>query len=911
MIKRFQLAVVFLFIAAFLGCVPSSGRKIAPRNQNQPALNYDSETLARNIVPVLMPYNKVVEPAGKQITFGDPELENHALDCALSPNGKTLAVEGRYRVVFINTRTNQIESEIKLRNYKKYRKFLNTLSGITWSKNGKSVFWSADDKRSGSVVFQIEWDGRGKAKLLQDKTIWFRGQKKKDGHFLTAIPNEMVIDGSALYVVLNGNNQVVKLDLNNRNRPVWTTTVGVAPYGIVKANGKLYVTNWGGVQPRAGDLVAGTPWDPAVVDSLTGAVSNGSVSVLEPATGKVLAEIQVGLHPNDIAASPDGKFVYTANGNSDDVSVISTETNRVTETIPVILLGKKSKFVGDSPNGLAISGDGSTLYVANGMDNALAVVRLGRRASGSGTAAESVVSGFIPTEAYPGNVALSKDGSTLYVANIEAIGSRATLPPGTKNPAFQIRDKNQKIISTGGYFTAHRELASVSVIPVPDEQTLQLYTARVRKNNLAFRIKLLQLLPRKNVKPVPVPERIGEPSVFKHVLYIIKENRTYDQVLGDMKEGDGDPKICVFGERVTPNQHKIARETLLLDNYYVSGKSSSEGHQWTDSGIVTDYIEKKVRGWFRSYDHVQYDAMVYPKWGFVWNNALTYGKSVRIFGEAQHSQWDQKRWKNWTDIYNDFVSGKKAFKFKNVSTIDLVRKILVPDFPAYDHKIPDVLRADRFIKELKSYEKMPGDALPDLMIMALPSDHTVGTRPGYPTPRAAVADNDLGLGRIVEALSKSRFWKNTVIFVTEDDSQSGWDHVSAYRTTGFVISPYSRLKKTIHTNYNQISMLRTIEQILGLPPMNQIDATATPMFDCFSKKPDFTPYRSVPNQIALNEMNPDLESLKGSALKYAKLSLMPEFDGIDSGDDDVLNRIIWFSTMGTKPYPEKYAGQED
>ena len=363
-------------------------------------------------------YNKVVEPAGKQITFGDPELENHALDCALSPNGKTLAVEGRYRVVFINTRTNQIESEIKLRNYKKYRKFLNTLSGITWSKNGKSVFWSADDKRSGSVVFQIEWDGRGKAKLLQDKTIWFRGQKKKDGHFLTAIPNEMVIDGSALYVVLNGNNQVVKLDLNNRNRPVWTTTVGVAPYGIVKANGKLYVTNWGGVQPRAGDLVAGTPWDPAVVDSLTGAVSNGSVSVLEPATGKVLAEIQVGLHPNDIAASPDGKFVYTANGNSDDVSVISTETNRVTETIPVILLGKKSKFVGDSPNGLAISGDGSTLYVANGMDNALAVVRLGRRASGSGTAAESVVSGFIPTEAYPGNVALSKDGSTLYVANI-------------------------------------------------------------------------------------------------------------------------------------------------------------------------------------------------------------------------------------------------------------------------------------------------------------------------------------------------------------------------------------------------------------------------------------------------------------------------------------------------------------
>ncbi len=247
----------------------------------------------------------------------------------------------------------------------------------------------------------------------------------------------------------------------------------------------------------------------------------------------------------------------------------------------------------------------------------------------------------------------------------------------------------------------------------------------------------------------------------------------------------------------------------------------------------------------------------------------------------------------------------------NKSTIAPVNKILSQEYPAYDHKIPDLLRAEGFIKELKSYEKMAGDQFPQLIVMALPSDHTAGMRPGYPTPWAMVADNDLALGQIVEAVSKSRFWKNTVIFVTEDDSQDGWDHVSAYRTVGFVISPYSRLKRVVKTNYNQTSMLRTIEQILGIPPMNQIDASASPMFDCFTTKPDFSSYTAVPNQIALDEMNSPLKALNGEALKYAKLSLLPEFDKIDSGRDDILNRIIWFSTMENSPYPEKFAGEND
>lgn len=890
-------------LIGIVSCTPAliQGKKGPQVTAVAKSIDYDSQTLARNTLPVLMPYNKIIDPAGKAIYFGDSGNEDHALDCALSPDGKILAVEGRYEVVFLNTGSQKIVSQIKLKHFKPFRRFVNTLSGIVWSPDGKTVFWSADDKRNDSAVLRAEWNPTSGATLLAEKAIHFKGQKKPHGRFLTAIPNEIVLADHFLFVVLNGNNEVAKIDLQS-NQVVWVTTVGVAPFGIALAAGKLYVTNWAGRQPVAGEEVAGTPWDPAVVDSATGAVSNGTVTVLDPKWGKILKEIPVGLHPNDIVKSPDESFVYVANANSDNVSVISTKTESVTETISVRLMKNAKNFIGDSPNGLGISPDGKRLYVANGMDNALAVVELGKKASRKSTAQSSRLLGFIPTEAYPGAVAVSRDASTLYVANIEAIGSRI---------AFRKANGAEAEASSAGFFNAHHEKASISIIPVPDEKMLQKFTARVKKNSLTFRMKLSELLPRKNRKAVPVPERIGEPSVFKHVLYIIKENRTYDQVLGDMKEGDGEPKLCSFGEKVTPNHHKLAREFSLLDNYYASGKCSSEGHQWTDSGIVTDYIEKKVRAWFRSYDHILYDAMVYPKYGFIWNDAMTNGKSVRIYGEACFVEWDHKQWKKWSDIYNDFVSGKKAFRFVNKSTIAPVNKILSQKYPAYDHKIPDLLRADGFIKELKAYEKMPGDQWPQLMVMALPSDHTSGTRPGYPTPRAMVADNDLALGRIVEAVSKSRFWKNTVILVTEDDSQAGWDHVSAYRTVGFVISPYSRLKKIVHTNYNQTSMLRTVEQILGIPPMNQIDASASPMRDCFSDKPDFSPYTAVPNQIALNEMNPPLKALNGDALKYAKLSLLPEFDKIDSGRDDILNRIIWFATMGNRPYPAKYAGRED
>lgn len=853
--------------------------------------SYETKTLSPVKNPELLPYNRWIAPAGKQVYFGDPALENHAMDVVFSPDKKWLAIEGRYEIVILSAKTFQIVANLKTNQIMKESGLMNTFSGICWwqDKNQYQLYWGASGSGNTAYVCQASWDN---TKLQANETLPFEAVKPAK----TALPNETMVTNESgciyLYVVLNGNNTVEKIDLKTK-RTVWSAHVGVAPFGIARANGKIYVTNWAGGNPETTDKdVAGVPWGSAKTDPTTGTLREGSVSVLDPESGKVLKEIKVGLHPNDVIASKNGKFIYVANANSDNVSVIATGTDHVAETISVRLTPASYGYWGDSPNGLALSADDKMLYVANGMDNAVAVVQLGKLSGPLGTQKQSTIKGFIPTGAYPGAVALS-GSKQLVVANIEAEGAKVP----------QAKEGTAKVS-----YNTHKMLASVSVIPLPSDQKLKTYTQTVASCQQFFRLALTARPPRKDMEPVPVPERIGEPSIFKHVLYIIKENRTYDQVLGDMKKGDGDSSLTIFGRQITPNTHKLCEEYLLMDNFYASGKCSAEGHQWTDASIVTDYVEKEVRAWFRSYPHVQDDALVYAPHGFLWDNALKYNKNVRIYGEASEPEYDPAY--TWTSIYTDFLNRKK-FDFKNKTTIASVEKILSDTYPAYDdHKIPDVIRADAFINELKNYEARPGDELPELMIMALPCDHTGGTREGLPTPRAMVADNDLALGRIVEAMSKSRFWKNTVIFVTEDDSQAGWDHVSAYRTVGMVISPYTRTSGVIHTNYNQPSMVRTIEQIIGIPPMNVMDATAMPMFDCFSNKPDYTPYLATENQVPLDEMNPKASGLKGSALYYARKSAEPQFDGIDSGDDDLFNRILWFAMKGNEKYPKALSGKD-
>ncbi|NPA35766.1 MAG: bifunctional YncE family protein/alkaline phosphatase family protein [Chlorobi bacterium] len=844
-----------------------------------------------------MPYNKVLKPAGKLIFFGDSALENHALDLTFSPDSNLIAVEGRFCILILNANTDSVVYRFSVRDSLKN---INTYSGISCKNiNGRStLFWSVRN-----AIIKALWDG---SKLIPVKEYKFGN--KKTTH--AAIPNEIAFSDinnpSVFYAVINGNNKLIKTDIRT-GQTLWQVSTGLAPYGIVFASGKLYVSNWSGSKPNPGEKsVAGIPWDNANVDSLTGAVNCGSVSVFSPDDGKLLVEIPVGLHPNDIISSPDRKFIYVANGNDDYISVISTDSDKVTEKIPIRLMQENNPFFGDSPNGLAISKNGQKLYVSAGMDNAIAVITLGKNASSTSKEYQSIVSGYIPTAAYPAGIILSDKKNRLYVANLEGTGARLTVNNEQKGYSTSV---NGKDVSTAGYYNSHRMLGVVSSIPVPDSTLLKKYTATVNETNRMNMLQLKDLLPRKDIEPVPVPERTGEPSVFKHVIYIIKENRTYDQILGDMTEGDGEPYLCAFGENITPNIHKLAREYVLLDRYMASGKCSSEGHLWTDASIVTDYVEKNVRAWFRSYTHVLYDAMAYPKTGFIWDNAIDHGKTVRIYGEAAKPVDFGN--KSWSDIYNSFIAGKKIH-FKNYTTIDRVKRILSPIYPSYDsHRFPDIMRASAFITELKEYEKMKGDKLPELIIMALPDDHTAGTAPGFPTMRAMVADNDLALGQIIQAVSESKFWKNTVIFVTEDDSQAGWDHISAYRTVGIVISPYSKTGKTISTSYNQTSMIRTIEQILGLPPMNIEDATADLMTDVFTKTPDTSEYKYEKNRIPLNEMNPEQTALKGQELFYAKQSARLAEKGIDAGEDELLNHIVWYSFRKEEDYPEAFAGNDD
>jgi YVTN family beta-propeller protein len=832
---------------------------------------------ARNKNLRLLPYNRIISSAGEVIRYGKPELENHALDVTQIASTELIAVMERYGIFIIDPASKKVIDNLRFTEIPKYAKFLSTYSGIKSfiHLNKTYIVWSAAEK-----------DGKKSALMVAE---WKNGLT--DLHEITipavapapnAIPNDIVISQlngkTSLYVTLNGNNALLKLDWNSK-KIEWTKKTGVAPYGVCLANGKIFVTNWAGVQATDSTKErAGVPWGLAYTNPKTGATSTGSVSVFNEIDGSYIRDIRVGLHPNAIISSSNGNFIYVANGSSDEVSVIDARSLKVIENIPVGMFAGKKNIQGSTPNGLALNKSNDALYVANGLDNAVAWIALGRN-SGGGTKGTSQVKGLIPTEAYPAG--LVEWNKKLIVANLESEGAN-------------VIDKRKNARSI------HNELASVSIIDIPDTEKLQEFTTKVAQYNLVSSVDLLALQPRKNVKPVPVPERLGEPSVFKHVVYIIKENKTYDQVFGDLGFGNGDSSLCVFGERITPNTHALARQFGVMDNYHASGKSSAEGHQWTDAGMVSDYVEKNVRAWFRSYPHRQADAMVYNKSGFIWNHALDHGKSVRVFGEACETVYDNKL--KWLDLYNRYLNGQ-APNWHNESTIARLRPIISADFPDCDNMVfSDQQRADLFIKEWKQSEK--NNSLPNLMVLALPNDHTAGTSPDFPTPDAMVADNDLAVGRIVDMISKSKYWDSTVIFITQDDSQSGWDHVSAYRTVGLVVSPYSS-GKLIRSHFNQVSMLRTIEQILGIPPMNVMDATSRLMTDCFQETMQSQKFNFLKNNIPLDKMNKPLNALTGKAKKFAEISQHEIFKEVDGGEDDKMNRVIWYYTKGELPYPSK------
>jgi hypothetical protein len=412
--------------------------------------------------------------------------------------------------------------------------------------------------------------------------------------------------------------------------------------------------------------------------------------------------------------------------------------------------------------------------------------------------------------------------------------------------------------------------------------------------------------------PVAVPLKLGDPSKIKHVFLIVRENRTYDQVLGDDPRGNGDPSLTQFGKTVTPNTHALSTQFPLIDNLYSDGTNSAEGHNLLDGAFMSDYLQRNYANYTRSYQTG--DALMYPKSGYLWDDAVQHKVAVRAWGEnadvfaGPKGEPAQGSWSQW---YHDsqVLEGKATGPlhapvgfYRTGSDMPSLNKILQPEYPNFQTQIPDQYRADLFLNNLKSYEKSGN--LPALNMMWVMTDHTSGTSPGLPTPQAAVADNDLATGRIIDGISHSKFWKDSAIFVVEDDSQNGLDHVDGHRNVALVASPYAKRGTVVHDYYSQLNITRTIEQILGLPPMNQLDLATKPMYDVFTDKPNFTPYNAVSNQVPLDTLNPAPAALSGPAKVWAQWASGQNYTTEDAVNMEQSNRLIWYSSNRfTKPYP--------
>jgi YVTN family beta-propeller protein len=830
---------------------------------------------------IVVPTNQILQPAGKQVTFpGRP------VDLLLIDNGKTLVAKNMRDLVFIDTATGTIKQ---------------TLALPAAGKGLSGAFSAVGLVAAGDEI--LVTDSQNAVRIAKRNS---KGEFAWHGHVMlkspavggAAYPTGMALANDLLWVCSARGNEVQLINLEQGDFD-GRVPVGVCPYQPLVVGNKVYVSNWGGDHPGKHDPTHKTSGTPARTDPRTSVVDHGSVSVIEK-TGKAWAQarsIAVGGHPCGMAASPRGTFLFVANANSDTVSVIDTAKDEVVETIDC--KPEASLPFGSGSNALAVSLDGKTLYVANGTGNCVAVVRLGEPPrEGEGLRRKTQLLGLIPTGWYPGAVRLSADGKKLFVANVKGHGS---LQPRKTPPKKEGKgDGDDPASPQKRGHNSHDHLGSISIIDVPDAETLKSYTETVNKNNrLSYSLAGLEK-PRPDAKPVPLPERHGEPSVFKHVIYVIKENRTYDQVLGDIKEGNGDKELCIFGEEVTPNHHKFAHEFVLLDNFYCSGVLSADGHSWTNAAYVTDYLEKQFGQFTRSYPYEGSDPLAFPTTGFLWDNALARKKSFRNYGEFVKSAYEPRGIK-WADVFADYTNNTAKVKITATPNLRSLDKYSHPNYPGFPLTTPDVYRAKLFLDELNEYERK--GEFPNLVYLFLPCDHTNGTSPNVPTPRAMVADNDLALGMVVEAVSKSKFWPKTCIVVTEDDPQNGFDHVDGHRTVGLVISPYTKRKAVDSTCYNQTGMVKTIELMLGLPPMTQLDLSATPMRNCFTDKPDPTPYVCVKNNIALDEMNKPVEKLNGKAKEFAIKSMALDFDEEDKADEDTLNRILWFAMRGDVPYP--------
>ena len=877
---------------------------------------------------------QIITPAGIQVDLG---IRVRAKAVALNPNLNTHTAA----VLTMGTSTSDgngavevfdTETGVVLQDYIALGEDPSgSYSGIAYSADGKYLVFSQDS--SNVTIAKVDSEG-----LLEDDA---QVSVPPNNSFIACFPNSppasygnpcgsfysgytsypgglaLSADGKSAYALLNQNDTITKINLTAKPpKQAEQIRVGNAPHSIVidSTGTTAYVSNEGGRIATQEDFQINSAGTEIVADAYVGAAITGTVSVVDLASLTVTANIETGLHPTGMAFY--GKYLLVANTYSDTISVIDTTTNEVTRTInlalPIGVPGAGQPAYGAAPDSIAVDAKNGIAYVALYNANAVAVVNLSN--------ATNPVVGMIPVAYAPASVVLANANNTLIVANDKGIGARYSMETDH---------------GVTGYNT-HQDNGTVSIVHVPDKETLATMSTQVFQNNhwdLAVNIASASG-GAPDATPVAIPDKIGSPSLIKHVFLIIRENRTYDQILGDVAAGDGDPSLAVFGDGaaaggipITPNAHELVKRFPLFDNFYDPSRQSADGHQWIQEGMAPYADDIQSPDWVRSYPGGNAgDALAYQKKGFLFSEAADAHLPVKIYGEyVENDTYLQPNGSttepSWSQFYADakkFEAGlEKTLYYQNTvraeSSIPAVYQHMIPNFPYFDLGIPDQFRVDLWMQDFdKDVKAGTVPAMEQLWIMC---DHTGGP----PTPQAEQADNDLAIGRIIDYISHSNIWSSSAIFIEEDDAQNGVDHIDGHRSPGYIVSPYVvQNGPTDSTYYTQVNMTRTIEQILGLPPMNQFDLVASPMRTAFVKgtppEDNFKPWTHVPNQIPLDQGvtassvdttdSPAVKTLRKAWLQKKAQIFAGKLTKPDSEDPDTVNHLNWYLSTGfTRPYP--------
>jgi YVTN family beta-propeller protein len=764
--------------------------------------------------PVRLSNGWHLSPAGRSLPLGDLPL-----NLVVSPSKKYLAV----------TNNGQSVQSLQLIDAKSET----VLHSEVVAKSWYGLKFSADEKFLYASGGNDNW-------ILQyaiiNKKLVAKDSIKLGAKWPVKIsPAGLDIDDARklLYVVTREDNSLYIVDITTK-KTVQRLPLTAEAYTCLLSPDKkeLYISIWGG-------------------DKLL---------VFNTANRTITDSIAVGDNPNELCLTKNGKLLYVANANDNSVSVIDVPQRKVIETFNTALYADAPN--GSTTNGLALSANEKTLYIANADNNCLAVFDVTKPGAGSSK-------GYIPTGWYPTSVKVI--GKKIYVANGKGFSSMAN--PDGPNPVkkretvtYQQGDKQKPatVQYIAGLFKG-----TLSIIDEPSEKQMSGFSKQVYDNTPYNKEKELSA---QGEAGNPIPMKIGDPSPIKYVFYVIKENRTYDQVLGDMPEGNGDPKLVLFGEKYTPNQHALAREFVLLDNFYVDGEVSADGHNWTMGGYATDYLEKtwptSYGGRGGTYSAEGNRAIANNKKGFLWDHCSRAGVSFRTYGE-------------FADDYKP--------------NIPVLKGHYCTFYTGWDMATRDTVRFYQWKRDFDSLLAI--NQLPRFNSVRFGNDHTEGLRKGRPTPYSHVADNDLAVGLFIEYLSQSPIWKECAVFIIEDDAQNGADHVDAHRSTAYLAGGFVKRRFVDHTMYSTTSMLRTMELILGIPPMSQYDAAATPMWRCFTATPNLTPFKALPSNVDLNEKNVAVNKWqqRSEAFNLAKEDAVPDLE---------FNIVLWHSLKGDHvPFP--------